>query len=62
MTFLDPNHPFFAKLWVRWATALFPLAWAALEFIFNSPGWGVLFAGAGVYAFYILIIKGPDQA
>ncbi len=61
MKFLDPNHPFFARPLTRWLTALFPLCWAGVEFWFNSPGWGILFAAAGVYAFYMLIIKGPDQ-
>lgn len=60
MTFLDPNHPFFAKAWVRWVSALFPLGWAGVEFAFHSPFWGVLFGGLGAYAFYILIVKGPD--
>lgn len=62
MKFLDPNHPFFAKAWVRWATALFPLFWAAVEFALHSPFWGILFLAFGGYAFFILIIKGPDQA
>lgn len=62
MKFLDPNHPFFAKAWVRWVSALFPLFWAGVEFAFQSPFWGVLFAALGAYAFFILIIRGPDKA
>jgi hypothetical protein len=61
MKFLDPNHPFFARVWVRWATVLLPLAWAVVEFMLNDPGWGILFFAAGAYAFYMLIVKGPDQ-
>lgn len=61
MTFLDPNHPFFAKAWVRWVSAVFPLVWAGVEFLLDSPGWAMVFGALGVYAFYILIIKGPDQ-
>jgi hypothetical protein len=57
MKILDPDHPFFAPVWRRWATTLFPLCWAAVELYFNSPGWAVLFAAAGVYAGYILLIR-----
>jgi hypothetical protein len=58
--FLDANHPFFRKAWVRWATALMPAAVGVLEFLNGSPGWGVLFVGAGGWAFYELIVKGPS--
>ncbi len=30
--FLDRNHPFFAKVWVRGLTVLLPAAMAALDF------------------------------
>ena len=56
MKLLDPDHPFFALRWRRWATALFPLAWGAVELYFGNPGWAVLFGAAGVYAGYILLI------
>ena len=46
---------------VRWATAVVPLAWGGMEFLLGNPGWGVMFAAAGAYAFWHLIIKGPDQ-
>jgi hypothetical protein len=59
--FLDPDHPFFAPVWRRWATALFPLAWAIVEVIGGSPGWAVAFAAVGLYAFWVLIVKGPTQ-
>ncbi|PZR00080.1 MAG: hypothetical protein DI533_05595 [Cereibacter sphaeroides] len=59
MQFLDPNHPFFARPWVRWATAIAPLAWAAVELYSGNPGWAILFGAAGAYAFWMLIIKGP---
>lgn len=60
MKFLDPNHPFFQPVWRRWATAFFPLAWGAFELYNGSPGWAVVFGAAGAYAFWVLIIKGPD--
>lgn len=56
MKLLDPDHPFFAAPWRRWATALFPAAWGAVEFYFGNPGWGILFVAAGAYAFAVLIL------
>ena len=61
MKFLDPNHPFFRKVWVRWVTALAPMAWGAFEFWMQQPFWGIIFIAAGAYAYYTLIVKGPDQ-
>ncbi|MGL4311141.1 MAG: hypothetical protein ACRCSU_11695 [Paracoccaceae bacterium] len=60
MKFLDPDHPFFAAPWRRWATALLPLFWAGVEIWTGNPGWAVLFAAAGAYAFWILIVQGPS--
>ena len=58
MKFLDPNDPFFAKPWVRWATVLFPTAWGLVElFRVGSPMWGMIFLGAGAYAGWVLILK-----
>lgn len=62
MKFLDANHPFFAPVWRRWVTVLFPLVWGGVEFWFDSPGWGVLFVAAGLYAGYELIFKGPAHS
>lgn len=45
----------------RWATAVLPAAWGGVELVLGNPGWGVLFIAAGAYAFWILVIKGPDQ-
>ncbi|MCX7889480.1 MAG: hypothetical protein N2422_07075 [Rhodobacteraceae bacterium] len=57
MAFLDPDHPMFRRAWVRWATAIVPLAWAVLEFAQGGPFWGILFGAAGIYAFYVLILN-----
>lgn len=62
MKLLDADHPFFIPVWRRWVTVLAPLAWSVVEFRYNGPGWGVLFAGAGLYAFWILIVKGPGKS
>ena len=56
MKILDPHDPFFAKAWVRWATVLVPFVMFGLEFLMGNPGWGVLFAAAGGYAYYQLFI------
>jgi hypothetical protein len=59
--FLDANHPMFRPLWVRLLTALLPLGWAGLELSWGNPGWAMLFGAAGGYAFWELVVKGPDQ-
>lgn len=54
MKFLDPDHPFFAKLWVRVATVAAPIAWGLFEvFWIGSAVWGGLFIAVGVYAGWI---------
>jgi hypothetical protein len=60
MKIIDPDDPFFAPLWRRWATVLFALFWCAVEVSLGSPGWAVLFGAAGAYAFYVLIYQGPS--
>lgn len=55
--FLDPDDPFFAKAWVRWAVTLFPLAWGGVEVFLGNPGWGILFLALGAYAGTKLILR-----
>jgi hypothetical protein len=58
MKFLDPNDPFFARPWVRWATVLLPSIWGLVELLWvGSPFWGVLFLAAGAYAGWVLILN-----
>lgn len=55
--FIDRDHPFFARQWVRVLTVAFPAAMAALEFFNASPGWGMLFAGAAAWALWELFLR-----
>jgi hypothetical protein len=56
MKFLDPDHPFFARPWRRWATVLIPALWAAVELWGGSPGWALIFGAAAGYALWALIL------
>jgi hypothetical protein len=58
---LDPDHPFFRPVWRRWATFIVPLAWSAFEMWGGNPGWAILFAAIGLWAGWVLIVKGPSK-
>ncbi|SDD20856.1 hypothetical protein SAMN05421538_101106 [Paracoccus isoporae] len=58
---VDPNNPFFRKLWVRILCVVLPLAWAGVEFANGAVAWGMVFAAAGAYLFAVLILRGPDR-
>lgn len=60
MKFLDPDHPFFAARWRRWATVLAPGLWALVELWGGNPGWAILFGAAAGYALWVLILQ-PAQ-
>ncbi len=55
--FLDPEHPMFARAWVRWLVTLAPLGWGGFEFIGGEPFWGIMFVAAGAYAGKVLILS-----
>jgi hypothetical protein len=58
MKFLDPNHPFFDRAWVRWLTVLFPTAWGIFEFAWiGAPIWGIIFVALGAYAAWELFFQ-----
>ncbi|WP_430464651.1 hypothetical protein [Tabrizicola sp.] len=55
--FLDRDHPFFGKTWVRVVTVALPAGMAALEFALSSPGFGILFAAAAAWALWELFLR-----
>jgi hypothetical protein len=55
--FLDRDHPFFAKTWVRVLTVAFPAAMVAVEFWGGNPFFGVLFGGAAAWALWELFLR-----
>lgn len=57
MKFLDRDHPFFARPLTRWITTLLPITWGCVEFWFASPGWGMMFLAAGLWAGYEFFIR-----
>ncbi len=62
MKFLDPDDPFFAKPWVRWATVILPIAWGLVELLWvGSPFWGGLFIAVGAYAGWMLFGPRPKD-
>ncbi|MFC2969349.1 hypothetical protein [Acidimangrovimonas pyrenivorans] len=61
MKLLDPNDPFFRPAWRRWATAGVPGLWACVEAWSGSKTWALVFAAIAVFAYWQLILKGPDD-
>ena len=57
MPLVDPEHPFFAKTWVRWFWIALQLAWGVVEFASGNPGWGLAFLAAGAYLAWALILN-----
>lgn len=55
--FLDRDHPFFRKPWVRAVTVVFPAVWSVVEFSFGNPGWAMIFAAAAVWAAWELFLR-----
>ena len=57
MKFLDRDHPFFARPWIRWLSVLFPLIWGGVELWVGLAVWGVLLLVLGVWAAWELLIR-----
>ncbi|WP_409455658.1 hypothetical protein [Paracoccus sp. (in: a-proteobacteria)] len=51
---IDPENPFFNRLWVRLLCVVLPLIWAVVEYSNGAVGWAALFAAAGLYLLYAL--------
>jgi hypothetical protein len=62
MKLLDPDDPFFGKTWVRVVTVAAPFVWSLVEFLrLDSPGWGIVFLAASVYAAWILFFNRKSE-
>lgn len=57
MSFLDRDHPFFAKTLTRALTVALPLVWGGVEVWLGNPGWGALFVLASAVAGWELFIR-----
>lgn len=54
---IDADDPFFVPVWRRWVVSVGPIVWAGFELWNGSPMWALLFAAAGGYAGYELLVK-----
>lgn len=54
---LDPDHPFFAARWRRWAVVAVCAAWAALELWRGAAVWAAGVGLAGAYAAWALLLS-----
>ena len=59
---VDPQHPFFRRLWVRVLSVLLPLLWAGVEASTGAIFWAILFGAAGVYLFVALFVIRKDPS
>lgn len=65
MQLVDPYHSFFLSYWRRVVVVVVFVGWGLYEFSSNSPLWGMLFGGAGLYCAYVFVTnpisKAPQQ-
>lgn len=54
---IDPNAPFFRRLWVRLLCVVLPLIWAGVEISTGNPFWAILFGAAGFYLGFELFVR-----
>lgn len=57
----DNEHPFFRPLWRRVVVLAVCLAWAVVEFVSGSTGWGLVALAFGAYAVWQLFIRYAPQ-
>ncbi|MGB3408814.1 MAG: hypothetical protein WBA67_15120 [Jannaschia sp.] len=55
---LDPDHPFFAQRWRRYAVVVVCFVWAGFELWNGATLWAAGFAVIGLFALWVLIV-GP---
>lgn len=58
---IEPEHPIYRPLWVRISLVAVLIGWAALEFYHQSPFWGVIAGGVGLFAAYELFWRYPEH-
>lgn len=56
MRAIDPEHPFYAAAWRRYAIVSTCFIFAGLELYLGSPLWALLFGATGIYSFWVLIV------
>ena len=54
---LDPDDPFFAPRWRRYAVVAISFGWAAVEWWNGAPRWAAGFALAGAFAAWMLLLR-----
>lgn len=55
MKLIDPEHPFYAPAWRRYAIAASCFIWAGVEAWAGQPFWTVIFGALGAYSFWTLV-------
>lgn len=54
--FIDPDHPFYRRLWVRLLIVGLCAMWTAIEFRQGENTWGMIFLAVTTYTACVLII------
>lgn len=57
MRLIDPEHPFFRPAWRRYLVVAAPLIWACVEWSLGQIAWGFIFATAGGYLAWHLVLN-----
>lgn len=58
---IEPEHPIYRPLWVRLLIVGGLAVWAVVEFMHQSPFWGTIVAGLGLFAAFELLWRYPEH-